>query len=60
MVFSRLRTKYPSIRVLKRLSNRPFAGISTHDPAGNVFDLSQSGMENRADIYLDEDWNPNR
>jgi catechol 2,3-dioxygenase-like lactoylglutathione lyase family enzyme len=60
LVFSRLRSKYPSIRVLKRLGNRPFAGISTHDPAGNVFDLSQSGMENRADVYLNEDWSPNR
>jgi catechol 2,3-dioxygenase-like lactoylglutathione lyase family enzyme len=60
LVFSRLRTKYASIRVLKRLGNRPFAGISAHDPAGNVFDLSQSGMENRTDVYLDEDWKPSR
>jgi len=51
VVFARLRDKYPTIEVLKRPGNRPFAGISMHDPAGNVFDLSQRGMENRKDIY---------
>ena len=55
LVFSRLKDKYPSVRVLKRPGNRPFAGISTHDPAGNVFDLSQQGMENRRDLYTDKD-----
>lgn len=54
-VFSRLRENYPKVKVLKRPGNRPFAGISTHDPAGNVFDLSQKGMENRRDLYVDED-----
>jgi len=55
-VFARFKEKYPSTRVLKRPSNRPFAGISTHDPAGNVFDLSQKGMENRTDVYEEGDW----
>jgi catechol 2,3-dioxygenase-like lactoylglutathione lyase family enzyme len=55
LVFSRLKENYPSVRVLKRPSNRPFAGISTHDPAGNVFDLSQQGMENRRDLYVEKD-----
>ena len=55
LVFSRLKEKYPAVRVLKRPGNRPFAGISTHDPAGNVFDLSQRGMENRRDLYVDDD-----
>src|SRR5919109_2951317 len=54
LVFSRLKEKYPKVQVLRRPSNRPFAGISTHDPAGNVFDLSQIGMENRRDIYTDK------
>jgi catechol 2,3-dioxygenase-like lactoylglutathione lyase family enzyme len=54
-VYSRLAEKYPKVVVLKRPGNRPFAGISTHDPAGNVFDLSQSGMENRRDLYTDAD-----
>ena len=55
LVFDRLKQKYPKVRVLKRPTNRPFAGISTHDPAGNVFDLSQQGMENRRDLYTDAD-----
>lgn len=59
-VFARMKAKYPSINVLKRPSNRPFAGLSTHDPAGNVFDLSQRGMENRTDVYEDGDWKQDR
>lgn len=55
LVFDRLKQKYPKVRVLKRPGNRPFAGISTHDPAGNVFDLSQQGMENRRDLYTEGD-----
>ncbi len=51
IVFDRLREKYPSVEVMKRPGNRPFAGLSLHDPAGNVFDLSQRGMENRRDVY---------
>jgi predicted enzyme related to lactoylglutathione lyase len=59
-VFARLKNKYPSVKVLKRPSNRPFAGLSTHDPAGNVFDLSQKGMENRTDVYEDGNWKQDR
>lgn len=55
LAFARLREKYPSIQVLKRPSTRPFAGISTHDPSGNVFDLSQIGMENRTEVYIEEE-----
>src|SRR5579875_3939335 len=50
-IAKRVREKYPTVQLLKRPSNRPFAGISMHDPAGNVFDLSQEGMANRADVY---------
>ena len=42
--FERMRKKYPSVKWLKRPSNRPFAGISTHDPDGNMFDISQKNM----------------
>jgi predicted enzyme related to lactoylglutathione lyase len=56
----RIQTKYPKISVLKRPGNRPFAGLSTHDPAGNVFDLSQKGMENRRDVYEDGNWKQER
>ena len=59
-VFARMKSKYPSINVLKRPGNRPFAGLSTHDPAGNVFDLSHKGMENRRDVYEDGNWNQDR
>jgi len=55
VVYGRLKEKYPTVQVLKRPGNRPFAGISTHDPAGNVFDLSQQGMENRRDLYTEKD-----
>src|SRR5262250_3027420 len=54
-VFTRLRENYPTVEVLKRPGSREFAGISTHDPAGNVFDLSQQGMENRRDVYVEKD-----
>lgn len=42
--------KYPDIEIVKRPSNRPFASYSAHDPAGNYFDLSQPGHENRAEV----------
>ena len=58
-VFARLRKDYPGVKWLKRPSNRPFAGITTHDPDGNVFDLSQKDMSNRAAIYVENDGKPN-
>jgi catechol 2,3-dioxygenase-like lactoylglutathione lyase family enzyme len=54
-VLARLRDGYPSVQVVKRPGTRPFAGISTHDPAGNVFDLSQKGMENRTSVYVESE-----
>jgi catechol 2,3-dioxygenase-like lactoylglutathione lyase family enzyme len=50
---ARLRERYPAIEVLKRPGTRPFAGISSHDPAGNLFDLSQQNMENRTSVYVE-------
>jgi catechol 2,3-dioxygenase-like lactoylglutathione lyase family enzyme len=52
-VFAALRKSYPDVNWLKRPSNRPFAGITTHDPDGNVFDLSQKDMSNRAGVYAE-------
>jgi catechol 2,3-dioxygenase-like lactoylglutathione lyase family enzyme len=49
---ARVREAYPTVHLLRRPSSRPFAGISMHDPAGNVFDLSHKAMENRRDIYV--------
>jgi predicted enzyme related to lactoylglutathione lyase len=53
---ARIAAKYPDIEVVKRPSNRPFASFSTHDPAGNYFDMSQQGHENRAEIYEASEW----
>jgi catechol 2,3-dioxygenase-like lactoylglutathione lyase family enzyme len=46
--------KYPDVTWLKRPSNRPYAGISAHDPDGNVFDISQERMANRKDVYVEQ------
>ena len=54
-VFDQMRSKYPQVKWLKRPSNRPYAGISTHDPDGNVFDLSQKNMENRDGLYVEKE-----
>jgi catechol 2,3-dioxygenase-like lactoylglutathione lyase family enzyme len=51
-VFERARQSFPECQHLSRPSNRPFAGISMHDPAGQVFDLSQEGMTNRGGVYV--------
>ncbi len=59
-VLARLGEDYRDITWLERPSTRPFAGITTHDPAGNVFDLSQEGMDNRTDLYAAEDWSQER
>jgi predicted enzyme related to lactoylglutathione lyase len=48
--------KYPDIEIVKRPGNRPFASYSAHDPAGNYFDLSQPGHENRAEVYSKGEW----
>ena len=50
-VLDTFKSKYPAVHVLKRPANRPFAGLTTHDPDGNIFDLSQIRMENRSEIY---------
>lgn len=49
------RLKKHGVEVVKRPSTRPFAGISTHDPAGNIFDLSQRDMENRTSVYVESE-----
>ena len=59
-VSARLREKYPSVQLIKRPTNRPFAGISTHDPDGYVFDLSQQQMTNRAEVYVEGEWKQDR
>lgn len=57
-----LKSKYPACKPLKRPSNRPFAGMTTHDPDGNVFDFSERAMENRGEIYTEsaDGWSQDR
>ena len=50
---ARIKRDYPEIAVLKRPSNRPFATYGAHDPEGNYFDLTQEGMSNRRDVYVE-------
>jgi catechol 2,3-dioxygenase-like lactoylglutathione lyase family enzyme len=50
-VLSTMKDKYPNCHALQRPSNRPFAGLTAHDPDGNVFDISQREMANRGEIY---------
>ncbi|MEX0802915.1 MAG: VOC family protein [Candidatus Binatia bacterium] len=51
---ARIKRNYPQIAVLKRPSNRPFATFGAHDSEGNYFDLTQEGMENRRDVYVEK------
>jgi catechol 2,3-dioxygenase-like lactoylglutathione lyase family enzyme len=51
---SRIQRNYPEVAVLKRPSNRPFATYGAHDPEGNYFDLTQEGMSNRRDVYVQQ------
>ncbi len=53
--FARIRKKYPTVKWLQRPANRPFAGISTHDPDGNMFDISQKNMANRTSVYREQE-----
>ena len=50
----RIKKNYPEVAVLKRPSNRPFATYGAHDPEGNYFDLTQEGMSNRRDVYVQQ------
>jgi predicted enzyme related to lactoylglutathione lyase len=50
----RIKKNYPEVSVLRRPSNRPFATYGAHDPEGNYFDLTQEGMSNRRDVYIEQ------
>ena len=51
---ARIKKNYPDVAVLNRPSNRPFATYGAHDPEGNYFDLTQEGMSNRRDVYVEQ------
>jgi catechol 2,3-dioxygenase-like lactoylglutathione lyase family enzyme len=46
----------PQLLLLKRPSNRQYAGFSGHDPDGNNFDLSHIELETRRDVYAEGEW----
>jgi catechol 2,3-dioxygenase-like lactoylglutathione lyase family enzyme len=58
--FSRIAKHDSSIRWIGRPPDRPYAGTTTHDPDGNVFDLSQAALRNRADVYAQVGWTQDR
>lgn len=59
-VCARIRDEYPSVKTLERPSNRPFASFGSHDPEGNIFDLTQVQMKNRRDVYAEPGWEQER
>jgi len=59
-VRERLKQYYPDVTVAQSQSHVPFAGLRTHDPDGNQFDLSQKGMANVREGYLEEGWDQPR
>jgi catechol 2,3-dioxygenase-like lactoylglutathione lyase family enzyme len=59
-VRDRLKEYYPDIFVAQSQSHVPFAGLRTHDPDGNQFDLSQRGMANIREGYLEDGWDQPR
>lgn len=54
------KVKSYGVKILKRPSTRPFAAYSTHDPDGNVFDLTEASAENIKDVYSHNDWEQDR
>jgi catechol 2,3-dioxygenase-like lactoylglutathione lyase family enzyme len=55
-VLDRIKRDYPELLFTKALSYVPFAGIRAQDPAGTQFDLSQQGMSNVREGYLERGW----
>jgi predicted enzyme related to lactoylglutathione lyase len=54
VALSRLGAAYPQVEWLKRPATRPFAATTTHDPAGNVFDLSQRQGGKQKGLYAQD------
>jgi catechol 2,3-dioxygenase-like lactoylglutathione lyase family enzyme len=53
-VCARMKEKYPSVGMVKRPTNRPFATYSSHDPEGHLYDLTQPEMENVRGVWKEE------
>jgi catechol 2,3-dioxygenase-like lactoylglutathione lyase family enzyme len=54
LALQRIRSGYPQVEWLARPPSRPFAATTTHDPAGNVFDLSQRRGGSQKGLYAQD------
>src|SRR5258707_2282653 len=55
-VRDRLKEFHRDIEIIQSQSHVPFAGLRSHDPDGNQFDLSQKGMDNVREGYVEFGW----
>ncbi len=53
-VCARMKEQYPTVGMVKRPSNRPFATFSSHDPEGHLYDLTQPEMTNVRGVWKEE------
>lgn len=60
VVRERITKRYAKIEIIQRPSNRPFAALGIHDPAGQYFDLSQAGLKNCGEVYEAGSWEQKR
>jgi catechol 2,3-dioxygenase-like lactoylglutathione lyase family enzyme len=56
VVRDRINQFYPDIVIYQSQSHVPFAGLRGHDPDGNQYDLSQKGMANVREGYVEFGW----
>jgi len=52
----RIKQSYPDIYIHQSQGHVPFAGLRGHDPDGNQWDLSQKGMANVREGYVEFGW----
>ena len=60
LALARIGESYPAIEWLERPGSGPIAPISTHDPDGNVFVLTQTVKKNSDDDDGAKDWEQDR
>ena len=56
LVRDRIKESYPDIYIHESPGHVPFAGLRGHDPDGNQYDLSQKGMANVREGYVEFGW----
>lgn len=56
VVRDRLKQYYPEVNIHQSQSHVPFAGLRGHDPDANQWDLSQKGMNNVREGYVEFGW----